>query len=175
MDLSTTINLILGIITTILGVMLKAEYDKRVNLQQQLSEQKRRAYSTYSESINTVIQSSKEGSSTKKIDLVAKKMAEQRQEIWQYGSDEVVKAYASWLQCLFSVNENERFSKAPLVLMADVIVKMRRDLGISKGKSLNTLDILRIFLTDVEKNYDEMVTSASEWKKHFNSLEHQIF
>jgi hypothetical protein len=59
MSISEILTLVFGLATTILGVLLKAEYDKRVALQQQLAELRRNAYSAFNESINEFILSSK--------------------------------------------------------------------------------------------------------------------
>ncbi|RPH73927.1 hypothetical protein EHM76_04605 [bacterium] len=173
MNIPEILTLVFGLATTVLGILLKAEYDKRVNLQQQLAERKRSAYAAFNESINDFVLSSK--SQPKDIHRIAKQLMELRQGIWQYGSDEVVKAYALWQQCVFAGNDENKLSGASLVLMADFIVKMRVDLGLSKKNSLSSLDILRIFITDVESRYDELAGQARVWRNQFLSKKHETY
>jgi len=100
---------------------------------------------------------------------------ELRQGIWQYGSDEVVKAYTLWQQCVFAGDETNDLSAASLVLMADLIVKMRKDLGLSKSKTISALDILRVFVNDTEAKYDDLVRAARDWREKFLATKHETF
>lgn len=164
---------VFGLATTILGILLKAEYDKRVSLQQQLAELRRSAYSAFNESINVFMLSSKK--SPNEIQKTARQLMDIRQGIWQYGSDDVIKAYTLWQQCVFAGSDENKLSSASLVLLADFIVKMRVDLGLSKKTTLSSLDILRIFITDVETSYDDLATEAGAWRTQFLSKKHKIF
>lgn len=170
MGLSDILTIVFGLIATALGIMLKAEYDKRMLLQQQVAENKRKAYSKLNELWNDLLKVSKERNSDQKIHAYAKQMLEARQEIWQYGSDEVVKAFSLWSQCSFIGGEDHKHGA--VVLMADMIVKMRQDLGLSKKESLTALDILRIFLTDIEEKYDDYVKEAKDFRKRLLSTKH---
>jgi hypothetical protein len=173
MSIAEILTLIFGLATTILGILLKAEYDKRVTLQQQLAELRRSAYSAFNESINEFMLASK--SPARDIQRTAKQLMGLRQGIWQYGSDEVVKAYTLWQQCVFAGSDENKLSSASLVLLSDFIVKMRIDLGLSKKDSLSSLDILRIFVTDVESRYDELADEARAWRTQFLSKKHKIY
>jgi hypothetical protein len=86
----------------------------------------------------------------------------------------VVKAYGVWLQCAFAGRVDNKLYAAGLVLMADLIVKMGKDLGLSKAKSLSSVDILRVFVTDVESRYDELARDARTWRKNFLAKKHEI-
>jgi hypothetical protein len=173
MNIAEILTLLFGLATTVLGILLKAEYDKRKSLQQQLAELRRNAYSAFNESINELMLSSK--NPPKDIQRTAKQLMTLRQGIWQYGSDEVVKAYTLWQQCVFAGTDENKLSSASLVLLADFIVKMREDLGLSKKNSLSSLDILRIFVTDVESRYDELTNEAKSWRKQFLSKKHELY
>jgi hypothetical protein len=52
MNIAEILTLLFGLATTVLGILLKAEYDKRKSLQQQLAELRRNAYYAFNESIN---------------------------------------------------------------------------------------------------------------------------
>lgn len=174
MTLPNILTLLLGLATTVLGILLKAEYDKRIALQQQVEEKKREAYAKFNETINDFLTAANQKDSSKGMDIVAKQLIKMRQGIWQYGSGEVVKAYSIWSQCMFAAKTDDKLSAASLVLMADLIVKMRKDLGLSKPKPLNSLDILRVFTTDADSRYDELANDAKIWRDKFLARKHQI-
>ncbi len=173
MNIAEILTLVFGLATTVLGILLKAEYDKRINLQQQLAELRRNAYSAFNESINAFMLSSKNPPEV--IQRTAKQLMDLRQGIWQYGSDEVIKAYTLWQQCVWAGNDENKLSSASLVLLADFIVKMRVDLRLSKKNSLSSLDILRVFITDVETRYDELANEARVWRDQFLAKKHQLY
>ena len=169
-----SVTLIFGLVATVMGILLKAEYDKRSALQQQVSEHKRKAYAAFNDTINDFLTHAKEKEQTRNIERAAKQLMELRQGIWQYGSDEVVKAFALWNQCVFASNNDNDLAAAAIVLMADLIVKMRRDLGLSKVNTLSSLDILRVFINDVETKYDGLVASAINFRTKMRATKHVI-
>jgi hypothetical protein len=172
MSIPEILTIVFGLATTVLGILFKAEYDKRMALQQQLAELRRSAYSAFNESINEFMLSSK--NPPKDIQKSARQLMGLRQGIWQYGSDSVVKAYTLWQQCVFAGSDENKLAGASLVLLADFIVKMRVDLGLSKKDSLSSLDILRIFVTDADMRYDELAGEARTWRNQFLSKKHQL-
>jgi hypothetical protein len=93
-SISSILALVFGLLATVLGILLKAEFDKRMSLQQQVAENKRKAYAKFSELTNALMVAILSKNSDKEITQVAKRFSELRQEIWQYGSDDVVRAYA---------------------------------------------------------------------------------
>ena len=162
MNVSDILALLFGLLATILGVLLKAESDKRMSLQQQVAEDKRKAYAKFNELINDLMAAARSKDPAKQSERVAKQLADLRQEIWQFGSDDVVQAYAVWNQSAYTLLSGEQNSKAALVLMADVIVKMRQDMGLSKKGGIKPIDILRIFVTDIENTYDEHAAACGK-------------
>ncbi|MBN1310289.1 MAG: hypothetical protein JXB30_02640, partial [Anaerolineae bacterium] len=98
--------------------------------------------------------------------------ADLQPEIWQYGSDDVVQAFAVWYQIMRELGDGQQDPAVALVLMADVIVKMRQDMGLSKKKGIPPLDILRIFITDIEDTYNEHAAAAREFKKSLLKKKH---
>jgi len=59
-DITQVLTLLFGLVATVLGILLKGEYDKRIALQQQVSELRRKAYSAFNEAINDLLASTKE-------------------------------------------------------------------------------------------------------------------
>ena len=172
MDIMNVLTLVFGLTTTVLGVLLKGEFDKRTALQKQVSEDKRKAYAKFNELINNLMATTRLKNPAKQSERVAKQLAELRQEIWQFGSDEVVQAYAVWNQSTYALLRDEQGSMAALVLMADVIVKMRQDMGLSARKGTKPIDILRIFVTDIEDTYDQHAAAAVKFRKELLKKRH---
>jgi len=172
MNLGNILTLIFGLATTVLGILLKGEYDKRMALQQQVSEHKRSAYAAFNETINSFLVGAKDTNQTKNAEQTVKQLIELRKEIWQYGSDDVIKAFAAWSQCNFAAKGDDNLSKATIILMADLIVKMRIDLGISRPNSITPLDILHIFLNDIELKYDGLTANAKKFRDSLHQAKH---
>ncbi len=166
MDTGEILALLFGLIATILGIWLKLEVEKRLALQQQVAEGKRNAYANFNELISDLMASTHAHSPEKEAAKVATRLANIRQEIWQYGSDDVVKAYAAWNQCTYEAAVTEQNASIPsLVLMAEVIVRIREDLGLSNKRSIKPIDILRIFITDIDESYPIHENAANIFKK----------
>lgn len=84
MNVSEILALLFGLLATVLGILLKAESDKRMSLQQQVAEDKRKAYAKFNESINDLMTSALSEDPAKQSERVAKQLADLRQEIWQH-------------------------------------------------------------------------------------------
>jgi hypothetical protein len=82
MNISEVLTLIFGLATTILGILLKAEYDKRTALQKRVAEQKRNAYTAFDKSINEMLAMVNKGQDMSKASDVAKQLTDLRQGIW---------------------------------------------------------------------------------------------
>lgn len=144
MQIGEILAILFGLIATILGIWLKSEVDKRLALQQQVAEGKRTAYGKFNELISNLMASSQAAHPAKEAEKVAKRLADIRQEIWQYGSDEVVRAYAAWNQCTYqSALSSEAGPMPSIILMAEVIIKIREDLGLTKKGRVKPIDILK--------------------------------
>jgi hypothetical protein len=166
MEIGEILAILFGLIATVLGIWLKAEVDKRLALQQQVAEGKRTAYSKFNELISNLMSSSQAAHPEKQADKVAERLADIRQDIWQYGSDEVVRAYAAWNQCTYQSALSSQGGPMPsLILMAEVIIKIREDLGLSKQGGVKPSDILRIFITDIDESYKMHERAAKAFKK----------
>lgn len=173
MDIQTILTLVFGIATTLLSILLKAEYDKRTILQQQVDDRKRDAYSKFNQIINDFIRVINK--KDEKIDYkkIVDSLMQHQKEIWQYGSDEVVKAYYVWENCMWSSSEMNDLSSVSILFLADLILKMRRDLRLSTKRSLTALDILRIFVKDIEDKYDDLAITAKKWRNTYISRKHE--
>lgn len=169
MDIMDVLTLVFGLAAAVLGILLKAEFDKRMTLQQQVAEDRRKAYAKFNALINDLMTATRSKNPVKQSERVAKQLADLRQEIWQFGSDDVVRAYAVWNQSAYALLNGEQDSIAALVLMADVIVKMRQDMGLSKKNGIKPIDILRIFITDIEDTYNEHAAAAAKFRKELLS------
>jgi len=172
MDISNTLVLLFGLATTALGILLKGEYDKRAALQKQVSDYKHSAYEAFNEAINEFLAGAKDKDQAKNAERAVKQLMDLRKGIWQYGSDEVVKAYALWNQCVFAAKDDNELSGAAIILMADLIVKMRKDFGLSNSDSLTSLDILQVFINDIEVKYDDLTTTARKFRKKLREAKH---
>jgi len=168
----TALSALLTLSTTVLGILLKSENDKRMALQQQVAEQKRNAYAKFGTLISTVIAAPGSPDAAKRAEKLTKEITDLRKEIWTFGSDEVVKAYAVWHQRHYRSSAEQTEATGSLALMADVIVKMRQDMGLSKRKSLKPIDILRILITNVEEKYDEEAKAAIKFREQLRSRKH---
>ncbi len=165
MEIGNILALIFGLIATVLGIWLKSEVEKRQTLQQQVAEGKRTAYVKFNELISDLMASTQARDPDKEVARVAKRLADIRQAIWQYGSDEVVKAYSAWNQCTYESPTEQQESIPSLVLMAEVIIKIREDLGLSKKGSIKPIDILRIFIIDIDAAYSTHKIAADLFKR----------
>jgi hypothetical protein len=66
---------------------------------------------------------------------------------------------------MYALQNGRQDSVVALVLIADIIVKMRQDMGLTKKDSIKPIDILRIFVTDIETGYEENAAAAKKFKK----------
>ena len=97
--------------------------------------------------------------SEKQMDEMSKALMESRQRVWTFGSPKVISAYSALQQVSFRPQGN-----AIVVLTADLILAMREDMGLSND-GITALDILRMFVTDVDETYDGMRAAAEEFKQ----------
>ena len=95
----------------------------------------------------------------KQKDELTDALIEARQRVWAFGSPKVISAYSALQQVSYRPQ-----GKAIVVLTADLILAMREDMGLSND-GITALDILRMFVTDVDETYDEMRAAAEEFKQ----------
>ena len=157
--------------TGILAVRLRTEAEKRQDLAHQVYENKRSAYGTFHGVINEVLASA----TLKNVDLtdpeqlrrVAETLMEVKKEIWTYGSPAVVKAYTAFNQYSVGVDKGIVGKNGLLVLLADLILAMRDDMGLS-NKGLTALHILRMFINDIDDKYQEAAEQAERFQRELD-------
>ncbi len=155
----------------ILGIRLRTEADTRRALEQQVYENKRVAYSGFHGFINDILAQARRdetpSQSDKRLKELVRRLFEIRKEIWTYGSPDVVRAYSAFNQ--YSVNVQER-SLGGIVLVVDLILTMRTDMGLS-NKGLSRLDVLRMFINDVDDKYREAVIEADTFLRNLAAVD----
>ena len=150
----------------IVGIGYQNEAHRRQQLQEQLFEKKREAYSSVNELLTKLLAYPKileKLGSTKRMAKYMEEMTdaliEARQRVWTFGSPKVISAYSVLQQVSFRPQGN-----AVVVLAADLVLAMREDMGLSND-GITALDILRVFLTDADETYDEAKAAAEEFKQ----------
>ena len=164
--LLAVLSTLLASLLAIAGIRLQNEARRRQQLEEELSEKKREAYSSVNALLTKLFgfqkvleKSRSTKQSEKQMDEMSKALMESRQKVWTFGSPKVISAYSALQQVSFRPQGN-----AIVVLTADLILAMREDMGLSND-GITALDILRIFLTDADKTYDEARAAAEEFKQ----------
>lgn len=164
---------LLGLLAVILGGLfarertkLQDEQGRRQQVQEQLSEKKREAYSSVNEVLTKLFAYPKileKLGSTKRMakymDEMTDALIEARQRVWTFGSPEVIRADSALQQVSLRPQGN-----AIVVLAAELILAMREDMGLSND-GITALDMLRVFPTDADETYDEARAAAEEFKE----------
>jgi len=147
-------------------IQLQDEQGRTRELEEQLFEKKREAYSLVNEYLTKVLawaKISEKSRSTKRTEKlkgeIAAGLIEARQRVWTFGSPKVISAYSALQQVTSRPQGN-----AVVVLAAELILAMREDMGLSND-GMTALDILRTFVTDVDETYDEARAAAEEFKQ----------
>ena len=153
----------LGVLSSVLGVLLKAEREKRQELARQVYENKRTAYERFTEVINRLTsQTAAKSQTTADGEKLIDELVANRKEIWNYGSPEVLRAYSEFFQ-LGGAHFDEGKNVAP-ILIARLILAMRIDMGLS-NKGVDELDVLRTFLKDIDSPYKQAVKDTADYLK----------
>jgi len=154
----------------IVGIRYQNEARRREQLQEQLFEKKREAYSSVNELLTKFLAYPKileKLGSTKRVakymDEMTDALIDARQKVWTFGSPKVISAYSALQQVSFKPQGN-----AVVVLAADLILAMREDMGLSND-GITALDILRVFLTDADETYDEAKAAAEGFKERLRT------
>lgn len=155
----------------VLGVLLRNEAAKREQLTQQVYENKRNAYGIFHSVMNEVLASTTLGdvdlTDPNQLQRIAKTLMEVKKETWTYGSPNVVKAYTAFNQYSVGVGKGIVGKEGLMVLLADLILAMRDDMGLS-NKGLTALDILRLFINDIDDKYDEAAQQAETFRRELD-------
>lgn len=162
---------LLGLLSTLLAAALANEFRRRQQLEQQLFEKKREAYSSFNEIVNTLLGQARVGEGSQlaqQEDALAellRALMETRQRLWTFGSSEVIRAYSDFQQVSFRQQGEDH---AIVVLMADLILAMRKDMGLS-NKGITALDVMRMFLRDADETYDTARSAADKFKQRLRT------
>lgn len=143
-----------SIFASIVVVYFQYRFQKSQILQEKLRAERRQ---TYFEVLNPIFMIfSKESNKEDALNLI--QSPTYRKKVFEFmliGSDEVVKSYTEMMQFSYHMNtlseipDLER-SKKILLLVGDLLLKMRKDFGNDKTK-LESLDMFRHMISDIDK------------------------
>jgi len=149
--LSTTLPIILAGIIGYISWLYQKEKEKRISVQNQLSDKK---YQVYIKIINLffgVFEDTILTKNKKQSDIEAK-MIEIVKELTIYGSDGVLKQFSYWKR---TAGTGTKTPTEGLKDFVDIIIALRKDMGHSNTK-INYDDVLGMMIIDYDKNKKEL-------------------
>ena len=158
----TTENTLTTLLTILTGVVValatafftsrfyvhQAKTDLRHEYQRRFNEKKWETYTGFAATLKSVVVSTKAGRLDRDQHKQIARLLDFVSELWLVGSDDVVAAVLAWRQTAASENPGAE----SLLLLGDILIAMRRDLGDTTTK-IEARQILATFINDVDTTF----------------------
>lgn len=133
-------------IVAVAGIIIAWQTEKLRTMREQLSEKKYNAYAYAVKMFFSVLKDSKTNKATNNDDMLLK-MIDIKRDIFMYGSDNVFKAFNTWL--LYSTKGD---NPAQFGAFLDFVLEMRKDLCNNKTKLTKHDILLNLTQSEAEAN-----------------------
>ena len=136
-----------------IGYLIKHNIEKKKEIANELTKQRREIYQQY---VNLIIDlfSQKKINKKKKEDNLLAELFEFYKKYILYASPNVIKAFSDYFQFIYNQNdfENDKDSKKSLEFMTKIMLEMRKDIGLKNdGLGENGEMLIRALINDYHK------------------------
>ena len=147
----TLLTISLPIIGAGIGYLIKSQFEKKKELNNELNKQRREIYQNFVNLIIDIFANTKLKKNT--TDQNLKQLFEFYKKYVLFASPNVIKAFSDYFQYLYNP-EKEEDLKLHLSSITKIMFEMRRDIGLeNKGLGENGEMLMRALITDFDKIY----------------------
>lgn len=146
LDISSVVIAGLGALSAYLSIKLQSTSQQKLRLQESLNKQKQKVYQDLVEFLFDVIESDHKYSEEEKI----QKATQLLRKMTYSSSPDVLKSFGDFMQAQYNDSDPDHIIARKL--MAELIVQIRKDLGLrSRFSRENWLDVMRIYIRDIHE------------------------
>lgn len=147
----TLMTITLPLIGAGLGYLIKSQFEKKKELNNELNKQRREIYQSFVNLIIDIFANTKLKKNTSDQNL--KQLFEFYKKYVLFASPNVIKAFSDYFQYLYNPEKEEELS-LHLSLITKIMFEMRKDIGLeNKGLGENGEMLMRALITDFDKIY----------------------
>jgi hypothetical protein len=147
----TLMTITLPLIGAGLGYLIKSQFEKKKELNNELNKQRREIYQSFVNLIIDIFANTKLKKNTSDQNL--KQLFEFYKKYVLFASPNVIKAFSDYFQYLYNPEKEEELS-LHLSLITRIMFEMRKDIGLeNRGLGENGEMLMRALITDFDKIY----------------------
>jgi len=148
----TVLTIALPLIGAGIGYLIKSNIEKKKELTNELTKQRREMYQQYVNLVIYIFANTKLSKNTSNNNNL-KSLFEFYKKYVLFASPNVIQAFSDYFQSLYNPDEAQDYKKS-LSLITKIMLEMRKDLGLNNsGLGINGEVLMRALITDFDKIY----------------------